>query len=375
VTKLLKICAVLLLVLGIAALTLGWMLFNKREMLKGRAQRLENAVIALSRVIEAAPATVDVPSQYPEKDISAVTSDLIDTPEQSDFWSNYKHALELPDQPTMDLGRRRQELMLYYKLDLATGRPERDIQGNKITSGPGTMQGVLDELLDKATDQLTRLNDTRNQLEDVRKELVKSIGEINELKTQCREALKTIVDRDAEIARLKDEIATLNQTIAQLEEEKQDLQDQIADQQRTITQLEEEKAQDKLRIEDLEASLEACEKVRDARPPTAGDLPPGMAQPRAIPIEPGVKGAVEAVSPKWNFVIVKLDDAFMQELLQDEKAGIPKLELNIRRPGKEQTFVAKVKLIQVHKADKLGVCDVLPAWKQAPISSGDVVFY
>ena len=50
--KLLKVLVIILLILSIVALSLGSMLFMKREILKGRTRKLENAVMALATTIE-----------------------------------------------------------------------------------------------------------------------------------------------------------------------------------------------------------------------------------------------------------------------------------------------------------------------------------
>ena len=46
--KLLRVLVVILLLLSIGALALGILLFNKRELLKARAQKLETAIIGLA---------------------------------------------------------------------------------------------------------------------------------------------------------------------------------------------------------------------------------------------------------------------------------------------------------------------------------------
>ncbi len=81
------------------------------------------------------------------------------------------------------------------------------------------------------------------------------------------------------------------------------------------------------------------------------------------------------LQPEWNFAVIGLGDQFMEELLSDESAGIPQVELMIRRPGPTGAFVTKVRLIQVKKEDRLGICDILPDWQQAPVEKGDVAFY
>jgi len=374
-TKLLKVLVVFLLILSIAALALGVMLFMKRELLKGRAQKLERALTALATTIEAEPATVETPPRYPKKDIAPTTSEVLDDPERSMFWDDYRHALELTDRETMDLQTRQkqQQLMMYYKLDPATGKPERDLQGNRVTTGPGTMQGLLNDVLGKAEEQLNRLNETRLLLTTVREELVRTIEQLNELKQAHRRSLKTIEDLEAEIARLNSEIASLNQRIAQLEAEKRSLEDQIADQMRQIAQIEEDKLGLEQEVEQLQQENERLRQIEAE--PGAGQQAPVAQGVISAKVDPGVKGEVAAVEPQWNFVVVALSDAFMAELLQDPDAGIPQLELTVRRPPPEDTFVTKVRLIQVQKAEKLGICDILPDWQQRAVKTGDVVLY
>ena len=95
--KLLKILVVLLLLLSIGALVLGMMLFNKRELLKGRTQKLENAIVALGTAIEAeAPVLEEVP-EFEARDISRVEAEPLDTPDLSPFWDDYKAELEVAD--------------------------------------------------------------------------------------------------------------------------------------------------------------------------------------------------------------------------------------------------------------------------------------
>ena len=51
------------------------------------------------------------------------------------------------------------------------------------------------------------------------------------------------------------------------------------------------------------------------------------------------------------------------------------LELLLRRPGEGGKFVTKLKLVQVRRADKLGIADILTSWQQLPVQKDDVVFY
>jgi hypothetical protein len=90
---------------------------------------------------------------------------------------------------------------------------------------------------------------------------------------------------------------------------------------------------------------------------------------------PGRKGKVSQVNPEWNFVIVELTEEFIAE---SEAAGRPDpagVELLIKRPGKPDQFVTKIKLMQVNKSRKLAIGDNQASWQQMPIKAGDVLFY
>ena len=376
-SKLLKTMVFILLILGSVALALASMLFAKRELMIGRTRKLERTLIALGSTIEKEPAVVENTPRYPAKDVSEVTSEELDAPQLSAFWDNYATELELTDQPVLELTQQRQELMSFYKLDPITGKPERDIQGAKIISGPGTMQGVLDDVLGKSSEQLDRLNATRQQLVDLRMELVSTITELNDLKRSQRSSLKTIEDLEADIVQLKDDVAAEQQKVEELEEEKIGLEANIAEQSRTIADNEDKLAESELEIKRLKAELKKIDEQMGRDPSKEGvNATRENTKKFTGKIDPGEKGKVIAVNSEWNFVIVKLDDQFFNEIMSDEEAGIPQVTLMIKRKGgAEDLFVTKAKLIQVKKSEKLGIFDMLPDWQQMPVAKGDVIFY
>ena len=375
--KLLRVLVIVFLVLSIGALVLGILLFNKRELLKGRTTKLEAALISLGATVEAEPGSLDRVPEYPARDLSPCTDELIDTPELSDFWDNYSNELEIADLATLNLSLLKKDLMTYYKRD-AMGKIERDrTTGYKRTDGPGTMQGVIDDLQAKAEAQYNLLNETRQVLVSVRQELVSTITELNKRKGDLRTALNEIENLKAEIVRLKAEITSLKQRIGELEEETRMLQDQLAEEQLKVALLQEETAEKDLTIEQLKAENDKLRVSTDKVSTSA----PGGAQPGAQPvqaIEPGAKGIVAAVNEDWRFVVIQLTEAFMRELLGDDlSAPVPAVELMIKRPGKkgEEIFVTKVRLLQIKRSEKLGIADVMTEWQQSPVEKEDVVFY
>jgi archaellum component FlaC len=375
--KLLRVLVVLFLVVSIGALVLGILLFNKRELLKGRTYKLETAVKAIGLTIESEPAEAKK-AAFTAKDTSPCTAQPLESPEISDFWDTYKLQLESQDQPKLDLKSREIELMSYYKQDPVTKGPAKDAMGRLVTDGAGTMQGVLDDVLAKAGEQYDRLNQTRQQLATVRQELVTTIEDLNKRKGELRTALAKIEELNAEIEKLKGEIATLKEQIAKLQEEKQTLQDEVAEKTRQIETLQET-------VQEKDAAIAALKKELENRPTTRPE-PQGPAAAAggtevSTPVAEGQvahgeKGTVAALDEAWNFVILKLDDKFLKELLgEDLSKQLPVIDLFIKRPDESQQFVTKVRLMQVRREKKVGIADILPGWTQVPVQKGDILFY
>jgi cell division protein FtsL len=370
---------VFFLLLSIAALVLGSMLFGKREVLKGRTQKIENTVIKIGALIEKEDAKIaeqDKPT-YASRDVSPCTSTLVTEPELSTFWADkFKPERELLDQPKLDLNRSRTELMTYFKVDPVTQKVMRDAQGFPVTTGDGTMQAVLDDLVAKTAAQLNRLDDTRRQLKVVREELIDAITDLNTRKQELRKALNTIVQKDQDIADLNGKIQSLNGQIAQLEREKRELQDSMAERNKEVARLNQEidvhkaqVAQQKKDIDNLRAT------VVDLKGQIAGDT--GKREDYlAARVGPGDKGSVISLDKEWNFVVLSLTEAFLKEMLGENMLGqMPSIHLMVRRPGEKGAFVTKVRLIQVDKEKRLGVGNVLTEWRQSPIQTGDIVYY
>lgn len=388
--KFLRVLVVLILILSIAALTLGIMLFVKREILKGRTHKLEEGLVTLARTLEAEPPQApETPPAYPARDVSGVTAELIDTPATSPFWNTYKQELESQEQPVVDLNPRRRELMSYYKINQVDSKPERHpITNLKISEGPGTTQGVIDYVIERASEQYNILTETRQQLQTIRTELVETIKDLNQQKQTLRERLVHIVQ-------LNTEIAQLNRTIEGLRRELQQANDQIAEQKLRITDLEAEKLaleeeNDGLKItkaEQTEIINELRGRLKDILdgPKITGDpMSPDSRNSVTTDrirgkITPGSKGHVVSVDQKNLFVVMEVDQVFIDELFGALTDGsLPMLELLIQREnpdGAKMSFVSKVRLSQLKKDQKLAIGDILPDWQQGPINKGDVVIF
>jgi len=375
--KMLRVLTVFFFLLSAAALTLGILLFQRRELLQGRTKMLEDTMIELASYLEERPAepSGDV---YPERDISECTPQILVSPELNDFWSTYSSQLEEQGLPPMDLGSRREELKTYYKRHPYTLEIERDDYGNPIIEGKGTMHDLLRETVEKAAAQLNRLNETRQQLTDLRKELVTTIEELNARKGTLRETLAEGVRLNEEITRLSANIDRLNGEVDDLKAVKRDLEEQIDQQKNQIAELRDELKQSE---ETIAAQREEIKTLRAAKPEITAGRVDFAAVPRLV--SQGVKGKVVSVDAEWKFVVLELNEQFMAEIneLKDYLAkkdlvgSVPAIELMIRRSGPKGKFVTKTRLIQLKSGQNLGVADVLTDWQQLPVEVGDVVFY
>lgn len=374
--KLLRVLVVLVWLLTVGALVLGVLLFNRREMLKGRTQKLESTLKALGPTIEASEAERK-PAEFPARDIDNCTAELIAQPQQSAFWKTYEVHREQQGLPFLEVNKRELQLMQFYKIDPITQKPQKDpATGLKVTSGEGTMQEVLDDVVAKSMAQLQRLNDTRQQLKTLREELVDTINELNKRKGELRQALNTIVERDKTIAQLEEKIKGLQQQIAGLEEEIKSLKDNIAELNQTITKKNEDIDVCSNVIRQLKQKLAEFEKAQNTTRTRDDAASSGGGGILEVSIQNGKKGRVRAVNPTWGFVVLELSDDFLRELCGKDLSAPPPpaVDMHIKR-GPDEKYVTKVRLIQVRKDQKIGVADVLSDWLQMPVQPGDEVFY
>lgn len=376
--KLLRVLVFVMLALSIGALVLGSLLFQKRELLVGRTHKLETAIKQLGLTIESdVPEEGLLPDNVPSRDISPCTGEILETPEVSDFWASYPVHLEKQDLRKLDLKSREAELMSYYMLDRLTGKAQRDALGNLIVEGEGTMQGVLDDLLKKAADQYSRLNETRQYLLVLREELIDTIDDLNSQKGELRATLKRVDELNADIDRLNGEISQLNGQITALNEDKRALEDELADKERQMEEFEET-------IQEKEATIAQLEKEIESRPSGPARSGPAVTSPDGTPlrvlpagvVSPGDKGSVTAANDDWAFAVLNLTKDFFREILGDDLSKpLPSIDLYVRRPGDDGGFVAKVHVTQVRPDDNVAIVDVVPGWQQLPLQKGDRVFF
>ncbi|MDP6525972.1 MAG: hypothetical protein QGI24_06315 [Kiritimatiellia bacterium] len=366
--KLFTFLAAVTLVLASTALALGILLFEKREILKGRAQKLEQTIIQLGATIEAESVVLDEKPVYPERDVDDVSDHLIEDPAMGEYWETFSPELEVGSTETLDIGRKQDQLMTYYMRDPGTLKPLVDPRtGMKVTEGPGTMQEVLDVVVSKSAEQLDRLNDTRAQLIDMRGELVGTITGLNRTKNDLRQAYVDISARNSTIAGLNEDVRQRDETIGECKKEMIALNDTIHE--RDII------------IEDKDGELFRLKKDNEAQEDRIAFL-----EGRGKGVDPntwfgltrGYKGNVASVDEHWQFVVLQLTDEFLAQYRYALEKGkiIPEPDLYVgRKKNGDEEFVTKVRLSHVDPNKRLGVANVLSGWRQLNVRKGDRVYY
>ena len=379
--KFLRVLVVIIFLLAIVSVTLASLLFAKREILKGRTQRLEQGLLKVARTLEAEPpATPEDPPAYPARDVSDCTEEAIDSPTRSEFWDSYKPQLESLDQDIVDLKDRTRDLMSYYKIDPVTMKPARDpISGLKMTEGEGTTQGVIDDVLARANAQYDLLTETRQQLTQIRTELVDTINELNGRKTTLREKLAEIVSLTEQITKLNSTISGLRSQLDEVNEQLRTLEGDVANlrQEKEVLEVENEGLKiksDELSgiIQDLRGQLDRVSRTTEGDGGLAVGSLAGAIKTTRVDIAAGEKGKIASVDQEHQFVVMDLDPEFLDELLNVLTDGrLPLIELLVKR---DDAFITKVRIKQIKRADNLAIGDILVNWQQGPIEIGDTIF-
>ena len=377
--KVLRVLVIIIMLLGIAALFMAAENFKKREVLIGRTHAFEEMFVKLVRTLEAGdPPEVPQPN-YPQRDLSPVTSREIENPERSAFWDSYNHKLEPTVQPlaTLDFNSQDKRLQLreYYRIDPATGKPALDpLTGQPATKGAGTQDELLNQAFDRAKAQYALLNQTRAELVKVRDELITTIEEVNRLKQEGRADKRTIEERDARIAQLEKEKRELESQKARLEEDIRAIRAELQEANDKIAQLEEEMGVMTTRIETLERENKEL-RGTPIVPTGPGRLPDNV-EGR---FTPGEHGKIVSFNEQWKFAVIEFSDEFMNQLTGPNRdPPMPPLEVIVKRPGFQgaaREFITRLKLRQVFQKQNLVVADILIDWQQVPLENGDVVFF
>ena len=284
---------ILLFALSGTALVLGIILFQQRETLKGRTQKLEMAAKQVAATLEKDDTNPDV-------------------------------KLTLPDD----------QLKTYQ------AKP----------GGAPTMDGPLNQMVNAAQHQLTRLNNTRTELADTKNTLANTRETLKITSNDLVAAQGTIKDQNATIEARNATINEKEAAIQKLEKEKTDLLANVE----TLKQQTDDLEAENRDLTDANAVLQA--KVVELDKMVNPEL-------RKAAIPKGQLGIVAYVNPEWNFVIVSMTP-------QNAKLIMPDLDLLIHRSDR---LVGKVRVQTV--VDNLVVAEIVSDWQQMPCEKGDYVMY
>ena len=309
--KALKVLVVLVLILSIVAVIIELNLYGKREELKGRTNKLSDYVVKIANTFE-----------LPQTNADLIARDA-------------EHMKVRNDQ-----------LKQYYKIG-DDGKP------SKVTTGPGTMDQVLVDVLVNAGRQYDRLNDTRTGLEQTRgtlgqtsNTLVKTEGVLSETKTTLAKTEQDLTTAKADIEKKATEITDLN---AQVETAKADIEKkttEIAKLNEKVSEHESKIEAGKRYIEKLQKELKICQGQFDTN-----SLPKGL------------QGQITVVNTNWNFVVMDI---------LPESGMIPMTDLTIQR---EDKLVGKIRVSEVRRDQRIALGEILPEYQQMAPSRGDNVFY
>ncbi|MDD5704695.1 MAG: hypothetical protein PHR35_02135 [Kiritimatiellae bacterium] len=377
--KVLRVLIFVVFGLGLVALILAGLNYSKREVLIERTHSLEEIFVKLTKTLEAEDPVEVARPEYPERDVSPITSREIENPELSAFWQTYQHQFEPAPQPIprldFDKEDKRLQLRKLYRIDPTTGKPAvSSLTGRPDTTGPDTMSELFEVALKRANAQYALLNRTRAELPKLRKELIDAIEELNNVKKGARADKKAVEERDVRIAQVENEKKEIEGKISRLEDEKRELNAELR-----------ESEEDKKKLNEQIVTMDDKIKLLEQK---LGDfklksIPRQVAEAPDNNLEnvltPGEKGKVVSFNEQWKFVVVALDDAFMNEMLgADRSKALPQIEMMVRRPGLQGPagdFVTRVRLRQVIQEHNLVVADILMDWQQAPTELGDVVYF
>ncbi len=377
--KVLRILVFIILILSVVSLYFANLLFQKRELLTKRNSVLENAVVKLAKTVENEDAEAAA-SPTVEKDISEVTERELVNPEKQSMLDGYPINLEKQNLAYLDLdnNKMRKQLRSLYIVGPDGKYVNDDLTGTPAIKGPGTMQEVLDNMLDRAKVQQANLNKTRQELTKMREKMTTSVEEVNSLKVEGRLSKKEVKEKREQVATLEDEKGQLETRAAKLTQEKKELNAELADAQNTVETLN----GDKLTLEEDLTTLRVAYDDLMKRyagiknQPHTGE---GLGSVMDGAPSAGDKGKIIEANDELKFAILELSSDAIAELLGAERQNrLPQLEMNVRRPGRQSAageFVTRIKLRQVVRGKNLVVADILSDWQQTAVEKGDVVFF
>ena len=381
-STLLRVLVVVITVLATVALYFASENFNKRQILLGRTAALVSQIKNIAQTIEAQDAkAAEAASIELMKDVSDVTDRVLANPEKESVLEAYPVWLETQNLPTLNFASDEKQIQLrtFFAID-ETGKVKvSPVDGQKVTTGPGTMQELLDQLLDRSKAQQATLNKTRAELGKLRELLSDSVEEVNKLKVAGRLAKKELADAKELVAGIQSEKAQLEATATRLTRASNDMKAELADAKNEVESLQE----DKISItEDLVSAhklVEDLKKIIGGRDSNSGSDATSGASAKIATLSAGDKGKIIEANDEFKFAIIEFSSDAMSEMMgTDREHGLPQLDMHVRRTGRQSAsgeFVTRIKLRQPVRGKNIVVADILSDFQQTPVEKGDVVFF
>ena len=373
--KVLHVLVYLFLILSAASLWFELELNKKRSLLTDRNELQEQYFIKIAGTVEKADPNKDVSAEI-KKDVSPVEAKLVDIPDTENVLEEYNAYLEQDNLETFswDNMPTKEQLRNVYVLD-HEGKVVMD--GIKpLMKGKGTEDELLGQLFEASKKMQSKLNSTRAELVKLHGILKDQVEELNKLKPEARQDKVTIVEKTEQITKLEE-------TKADLENQVVKIKAQIDELNAEITSLKDEvvTAQDETEAakEELQKSQRLVEQLKKLIQQMVADAQTRTGDAGGITSLPaGDKGKIIEVDNENMFVIVEFSDKTMKELKGDNlDHPIPIIEFGVKRngyAGPAGEFVGRIRLRQEVREKNYIIADILGSWKQGDMAIGDVIF-
>ena len=369
--KLLQVLVYVFLLLAGGSLFFEIKLNEKRTELTKRNRLQEDCFVSLVKSIEQGKPSEDAAFEI-KKDVSPVEAKIYDTPDMENLLADYAAPLEQQNLQTMNWDNKRSDLRSVFIYD-AEGKPLMD--GNEPQTRDSAEDKLLNELLEAAKVQLSRLNSTRAALTEMRGRLEAVVLELNKLKPEARQDKVTIVEKNEKIAKLEQEKAELEQQIVKLKAQIEELNTEIASLKDEVAAAKDETEQVK---DELAKREKVIEQLKEIIKKQVQNREKNVSAANVTTLPAGNKGKVIEADNENMFAIVEFTAEALNELRGGNNAApIPFIELSIRRPGFKGPageFVGRLRLRQEVKGKPYVVCDILGSWEQDKVKKDDVIF-
>lgn len=375
--------ALIYVILAVAGVALYFEinLFDKKELLKDSNSQLRDCIVKLSSYIEAEDAKEDDaggdPAPMANKDDSPIEAQEVEDISWDNLLKEYAYKFEKEGQKLLSWGSKESgQLRKLYFLDAEGNRVRDAANPDKFqTTGPNTASALIEVVEGRARRQLETLNTTRDELRKMRVKLQELVAEYNKLPPQMRQDRITIEKKNKEIEKLTGEKAALEDQLQKAKAEIEELKAEVTSLKEELTAAKDETEAVKEDLEKEKKNVERLTNLLKTQTATARATPAGGGSGT---MTSGDKGKV--VKVEQSFVVVKFEDAAVNELLGEDRSGVlPQLEMLLCRKvkgadGKEKrTIVGRIRLRQWTPNTNFVMADVLPDWLQTPVKEGDVV--